>query len=142
MKKMMTLLVGNKRDVFWGVVNALIVSSVVYWINYGEYGVLAATIKQAIYALFFGSHMVRVARFVSSWALSHYYIPNALAVWIGIGSAFLLNTSAITILHTVKGTPHPLHTIFAITTMSLVGLSIVGHIEVRRLRSTKHQIDL
>jgi hypothetical protein len=80
-----------------------------------------------------------VARFVASWALTHYYIPNAWAVWIGISCAFVLNLLANIVLHTVEGTPHPLGTIAAIAGLSLVGLTIAGHVEVRKLRRAKHQ---
>lgn len=138
MEKVIAILLGGRRDLIWGILNAIIVSSVVYWVNFGEYGVYAAVSKQAVYALIFGSHLVRVARFVASWALTHYYIPNAWAVWIGIISAFFLNLVANTILHTIEGTPHPGGTIAAIAALSLVGLTIAGHVEVRKLRNTKH----
>lgn len=137
MQKIATICLGGRRDIIWGLINALIVSAVVYWVNFGEYGVYAAVSKQAIYAVLIGSHLVRVARFVSSWALAHYYIPNTWAVWVGISAAFMLNIFANSILHTIEGTPHPLGTIAAIAGLSFVGLTIAGHVEIKRLRS-KH----
>ena len=141
MNKAVGLFVGGRRDIAWGILNALVVSSVVYAVNFGEYGAVAATLKQAVYALLFGSHVVRAARYVASWALAHYLIPNTWAVWIGISSAFVLNIVANIILHTLKGTPHPAETILAIAGLSLVGLTIAGHVEVRRLRSRTYESD-
>ena len=137
MEKIVKMLLGGKRDLLWGIINALVVSAVVYLVNIGQDGVMIAVAKQAVYAFVCGSHMVRVARYVSAWALMHYYIPNTWAVWIGISSAFVLNLLANIALHTVEGTPHPLGTIAAIAGLSLAGLTIAGHVEVRRIRQER-----
>ena len=137
MKKLFYFIFGQKRDIVWGLINALVISVPVYLINMGEFGQYAAVGKQAVYAFFIGSHMVRIGRHVSRWVINHRHLSDKLAIWFGIVIAFTINTGLNILLHSLKGTPDPRMTIFVVATLSLVGLILVGYIETSKIRNQK-----
>lgn len=121
----------------WGILNAVAITIPVYVINMGEFGQYAAVTKQALYAFFIGSHMVRVARHTALWVINHHILHNRWAVWFGVLVAGTLNTILNTILHTFKGTPDPQTTVFFVSALSFMALILSGYIEVHYLHKNK-----
>jgi len=105
------------------VAGAVILGSVVYYVNYehGPAGATTAALKQATYTFFAGGYMMRLNERISL-AVN----PAALGVLAGVLGAGGLAVTLTFIVHSLRGTPEPLNSTLPTVLLVCVGFTLLG----------------
>ena len=119
-------------DVKLGIIGALYMGSVVFYINSDHGPILAsiAALKQAFYTFFIGGLILKILEFIVLG------IPNkALAYVLSIITATVLTVVLVYIVHSLKGTPRPLE-----STIPTIFLAPPGYIYIARMKRNNKSI--
>ena len=105
-------------DIKMGFLGAMIMGSIVYWINWDHGWILAliASLKQGAYTFFFGGLFLKMAENIAINIAKRW-----LAVMCGAFIPMLITASLTLGLHMLKGTPEPINS--TIPTIFLASLS-------------------
>ncbi|MEL6388632.1 MAG: hypothetical protein AAFQ02_00605 [Bacteroidota bacterium] len=121
-------IVNKIMDVRMGMLGAISMGSIVYWINM-DHGVVAGLIaasKQGLYTFFFGALFVKLAENIAS------NIANrALGVMAGGIIPALLTTFLTYCLHAIKGTPEPFHSTIPTLVLGTMSFSTWAYLKHR-----------
>ena len=117
-----------------GLLGALFLGSVVYWINadFGWQLASIAAIKQGIYTLFFGGAIVKLCETISQRGQHRWRSIAA-----GTLAASLIAITAILIIHHFKGTPRPFYSSLPVMTLAPLSFSIIGYRARQKLEQQK-----
>lgn len=121
-------------DIRMGLVGALAMGTIVYFINV-DHGIipgLTAALKQGLYTFFFGALFVRLSENIASG------IPQRRKAVILGGIVPALLTSALTyLLHAIKGTPEPFHSTVPTMVTSVISFSLWAYLRHRAIYSAQ-----
>ena len=122
-------------DIRMGILGALSMGTIVYFINY-DHGLilgLTAASKQALYTFFFGALFVKMAENIA--VLS----SDRIKACVTGGTIPSMLTSILTyLLHAIKGTPEPFNSTLPTLFLSLISFTIWAYLKHRSEFASDH----
>jgi len=123
---------GWRRFFDWKVAafGASVMGGIVAWINadHGVLGALTASLKQAAYTFFFSGLTMRLCE-----RLATRPVPGGLALVAAVAVPSTLAIGATFVIHSLRGTPEPLHSTVPTMIVSPLSFAIWGTVKRRSL---------